>query len=136
VCNAACYRYCILCILSRDPTWFNISLYTESALSFSEKCATLQIEMRIYSLDLFYVAIIGRFYNAIDREGESMLDLEEYGTLRELHKQGLSISEIARSTGHSRGTVRKYLRADVPPEVKRRASKPSKLDGYKDYITQ
>jgi transposase len=92
--------------------------------------------MRIYSLDLFYVAIIGRFYNAIDREGESMLDLEEYGTLRELHKQGLSISEIARSTGHSRGTVRKYLRADVPPEVKRRASKPSKLDGYKDYITQ
>jgi transposase len=92
--------------------------------------------MRIYSLDLFYVAIIGRFYNAIDREGESMLDLEEYGTLRELHKQGLSISEIARSTGHSRGTVRKYLRADVPPEVKRRAPKPSKLDGYKDYIAQ
>ena len=65
-----------------------------------------------------------------------MLDLEEYGTLRELHKQGLSISEIARSTGHSRGTVRKYLRADVPPEVKRRAPKPSKLDGYKDYIAQ
>jgi transposase len=65
-----------------------------------------------------------------------MLDLEGYSTLNELHKQGLSISDFARRTGHSRGTVRKYLKSDVPPGVKRRAPKPSKLDEYKDYITQ
>jgi transposase len=65
-----------------------------------------------------------------------MLDLEDYRILRELHNQGLSISEISRSTGYSRGTVRKYLKSDVPPEVKRRTPKPGKLDGYKDYINQ
>ena len=65
-----------------------------------------------------------------------MLDLNEYRTLRELHKQGLSISEIARIMGHSRGTVRKYLKSDVPPKAKKRTRKSSKLDEYKDYITQ
>ena len=65
-----------------------------------------------------------------------MLNLEEYLTLKELHKQGLSISEIARITGRSRGTVRKHIKSDAPPEAKKRAQKSSKLDEYKDYITQ
>lgn len=65
-----------------------------------------------------------------------MLGPEEYSNLRELHKQGLSISEIARTTGHSRGTVRKYLKSDDPPVAKKRAQKSSKLDEYKDYITE
>jgi len=63
-----------------------------------------------------------------------MLDLEEFLMLRDLFNQGLSISEIARRTGHSRGTVRKYLRSQVPPALQQRSQKPSKLDGYREYI--
>jgi transposase len=63
-----------------------------------------------------------------------MLDLEEFLMLRDLFNQGLSISEIARRTGHSRGTIRKYLFTQVPPASKKRLKKPSKLDSYREYI--
>jgi transposase len=63
-----------------------------------------------------------------------MLDLEEFLMLRDLFNQELSISEIARRTGHSRGTVRKYLLSPVPPAPQKRQKKPSKLDDYKEYI--
>jgi transposase len=65
-----------------------------------------------------------------------MLDLEEFLMLRDLFNKELSISEIARRTGHSRGTVRKYLRSQVPPTPQGRSKKPSKLDGYREYIIQ
>jgi len=65
-----------------------------------------------------------------------MLNLEEYRTLKDLHKQGLNISEISRRTEHSRRTVRKYIKSDAPPEARKRAPKSSKLDDYKDDITQ
>lgn len=54
--------------------------------------------------------------------------------LRDLFNQELSITEIARRTGHSRGTVRKYLLSPVPPSPQKRQKKPSKLDDYKEYI--
>lgn len=56
--------------------------------------------------------------------------------LRELHNQGMSISEIAKKTGYNRRTVRKYVNSKVPPVAKKRSPKASKLDNYKDYITQ
>jgi transposase len=65
-----------------------------------------------------------------------MLDLEEFLMLRDLFNKELSISEIARRTGHSRGTVRKYLRSQVPPTPQERSKKPSKLDGYREYFIQ
>jgi len=65
-----------------------------------------------------------------------MLKLEEFLMLRELHEQGLSISEIAKKTGYNRRTVRKYLESEVPPVAKKRSPKASKLDDYKDYIIQ
>ena len=65
-----------------------------------------------------------------------MLDLEEFLMLRDLFNKELSISEIARRTGHSRGTVRKYLRSQVPPTPQERSKKPSKLDCYREYIIQ
>lgn len=56
--------------------------------------------------------------------------------LRELHNQGMSISEIAKETGYNRRTVRKYVNSKVPPVTKKRSPKASKLDNYRDYINQ
>lgn len=55
--------------------------------------------------------------------------------IRSLYREGLSISEIARRTGHDRKTVRKTVRSDGRPAYKPRAKVPSKLDPYKDYVT-
>jgi transposase len=65
-----------------------------------------------------------------------MLKLEDFLMLRELHNQGMSISEIAKETGYNRRTLRKCVNSKVPPVTKQRSPKASKLDNYKDYITQ
>ena len=65
-----------------------------------------------------------------------MLNSDDFSTLKELHKQGLSNSEIARQTGYNRKTVSKYVNAKVPPVSKKRSLKASKLDTYKEYIIQ
>lgn len=57
--------------------------------------------------------------------------------IHDLHRQGLSIQEIARSTGHDRKTVRKYLKAGLePPVYGPRAPRGSLLDPYKDFIRE
>ena len=56
--------------------------------------------------------------------------------LRDLFNQGLSISEIARETCHSRVTVRKYIHSQIPPIPEKRSKRPGKLDDYKEYIDQ
>jgi transposase len=63
-----------------------------------------------------------------------MIDVEEFLTLRDLFNKELSISEIARQTGHSRVTVRKHLNSQILPLPKKRSRKPSKLDGHREYI--
>ena len=54
--------------------------------------------------------------------------------IRDLHVQGLNITEISNKTGFDRKTVRKYLNSTTLPEPKHRAKRVSKLDNYKDYI--
>jgi transposase len=55
--------------------------------------------------------------------------------IHDLHRQGLSIQEIARRTGHDRKTVRKYLKVGLEaPVYGPRAPRPSILDSYKGYI--
>lgn len=54
--------------------------------------------------------------------------------LRDLYRQGLSISQIARQTGHDRKTVRTYVKSGELPVPKERAKKGSKLDAFKDFI--
>lgn len=63
-----------------------------------------------------------------------MIDGEEWFMIRELHKQGLSISEIARKTKHDRKTVRKIINQEAMPKMKEKPPLASKLDPFKDYL--
>lgn len=64
-----------------------------------------------------------------------MITQETYVTIHVLHKQGLSIRAIARKLGLSRNTVRRHLAQPTqPPKYADRATRPAKLDPFKDYI--
>jgi transposase len=65
-----------------------------------------------------------------------MLTGREFHMLRDLFNENLSISEIARQTGHDRKTIRKYINSETPPLRKERHKKPGKLDPFRDYITR
>jgi|GEM_PF-3332423 len=65
-----------------------------------------------------------------------MFTVEEFLVIRDLHHQGLNISQISRETGYHRNTVRKYLAAQTMPIPVSRRPRPSKLDPYKAYIQQ
>lgn len=52
----------------------------------------------------------------------------------ELKAQGYSIRKIAEMTGHSRNSVRQYLRAEEIPKRKPAPPQPSKLNSYKALI--
>ena len=63
-----------------------------------------------------------------------MIQGDEWFMIRQLHREGLTISEIARKTGRDRKTVRKAINSTGQPVFKTRPTPPSKLDPYKDYI--
>jgi len=65
-----------------------------------------------------------------------MFTVEEFFVIRDLHHQGLNISQISRKTGYHRNTVRKYLTAQTMPVPAPRRVRPSKLDPFKEYIQQ
>jgi transposase len=66
-----------------------------------------------------------------------MLTAEEQMELEILRKHGSSIRELAKATGRSRNTVRRYLRGGEAAGVRRPAGKrPEKLDPFKDYIVE
>jgi len=65
-----------------------------------------------------------------------MFTVEEFLVIRDLHHQGLNISQISRETGYHRNTVRKYLAAQTMPTSASRGPRPSKLDPYKEYVQQ
>lgn len=57
--------------------------------------------------------------------------------IHDLHRQGLSIRAIARQTGRSRKTIRKYLKAGLePPAYKQRDARPGVLDRFKGYLRE
>lgn len=64
-----------------------------------------------------------------------MLSVEERYMIKDLHRKGVSISEIARRTGHDRKTVRRAIQS--PLEVRQtRAPRPRKIDPYIEYLEQ
>ena len=62
-----------------------------------------------------------------------MLSPDQFMDIALLHKQGRSLREIAKLTGHSRNTIRRVIREKVPRAF-RTPSRPSKLDPFKDYL--
>ena len=70
------------------------------------------------------------------REGLGVIDVALVSVIRRWHfREGKGIREIARRTGLSRNTVRKYLSSgDIEPRYPERRS-PSKLDDYEQTLT-
>src|SRR6185312_4523991 len=66
-----------------------------------------------------------------------MLRVDEWITIRDLDRKGVSVSEIARRTGRDRKTVRKVLTSETPQlERKPAEGRGSKLDPFREYIAQ
>src|SRR5579864_8169443 len=65
-----------------------------------------------------------------------MVQLGELMMILELHRQGLSVTAIARRTGRDPKTVRKYIERGLEPPVygPRQVGRPSKLAPYLDYL--
>lgn len=63
-----------------------------------------------------------------------MISQEDWMDLKLLHRQGMSVRAIARTTGLSRQTVRRVLSQTIPPVYKTRSPKPEILDPYKKYL--
>ena len=62
-----------------------------------------------------------------------MLSSDQFMDIALLHKEGRSLREIAKLTGHSRNTIRRVIREKVPRAF-RTPSRPSKLNPFKDYL--
>ena len=67
-----------------------------------------------------------------------MVQLGELMMILDLHRQGLSITAIARRTGRDPKTVRKYIARGLEPPAygPRQVGRPSKLAPYLDYLRE
>jgi len=65
-----------------------------------------------------------------------MVGVEAVLEVRVLHRHGRSIREIARETGVSRNTVRRYLRDEEAARYKPRPPRPTKLDPFKRHLIE
>jgi transposase len=65
-----------------------------------------------------------------------MVGVEAALEIRVLHRHGKSIREIARASGISRNTVRRYLRDEAAARYKPRPPRSTKLDPFKPYVIE
>ena len=66
-----------------------------------------------------------------------MLTVDEWITMRDLDRKGVSVSEIARQTGRDRKTVRKVLTSETPQLERKPAEvRGSKLAPFREYLDQ
>ena len=67
-----------------------------------------------------------------------MIQLGEMLMILDLHRQGLSISAIARRTGRDPKTIRKYIARGLEPPAygPRQVGRPGKLAPYLDYLRE
>ena len=66
-----------------------------------------------------------------------VVNLKEMMMILELHRQGLSIRQIARYSGNDRKTVRKYIeRGFLAPQYKLRQPRVTLVTPYESYLQQ
>ena len=66
-----------------------------------------------------------------------MVRLGELVMILELHREGVSVSDIARRVGLDRKTVRKYIaRGLEPPVYSPRPPRPLLIDGFASYLRE
>ena len=66
-----------------------------------------------------------------------MVTLGELIMILDLHRQGLTISAIARRTGLDRKTVHRYIERGLePPVYKPRPPRPTKITPYERYLRE
>jgi transposase len=63
-----------------------------------------------------------------------MLRVEQRFMIKDLYRRGVTISEIARATGHDRKTIRAALSAPVSSAPRQRKARGSKLDAFAPYL--
>lgn len=63
-----------------------------------------------------------------------MLKVEIRFMIKDLYRRGVTISDIARITGHSRGTIRGIVHSPVNAPPRRRATRAKKLDPFVPYL--
>jgi transposase len=74
----------------------------------------------------------------IRTEAAMVVQLGELMMILDLHRQGLSITAIARRTGRDPKTVRKYIERGLEPPAygPRQVGRPGKLAPYLDYLRE
>ena len=65
-----------------------------------------------------------------------MLEEIEVFEIKIMQKQGASLKDISRKTGHSINTIRKYARDNKPTKYIRTKERISKLEDYKSYLNR
>ncbi len=63
-----------------------------------------------------------------------MIPLDTWLDIRSRHREGESIKEIARATGSSKNTVKKYLSADAPPHQSRPVNRESSMARFQEQV--
>ena len=63
-----------------------------------------------------------------------MLKVEKRFMIKDMHRKGVSISDIARATGHDRKTIRTILDGQVSPSPRKRKTRAKKLDAFMPYL--
>lgn len=61
---------------------------------------------------------------------------ERFAQVRALHRQKVSITQIAKKLGVSKNTVRYDLRADAQPQARRNTQRQSPLNAFKTFLEQ
>jgi transposase len=59
-----------------------------------------------------------------------------FDTVRALHKEGRSYSQIARRTGYGRRSIAKWLTVETPPDRRRAALKPTSPLYFEEFLAQ
>jgi transposase len=63
-----------------------------------------------------------------------MLRVEDRFVIKEMYRKGMTISDIARTTGHDRKTIRAIVNGPVTPPAQKRKSRAGKLDPFVPYL--